>query len=318
MVETKIGRKLIKYWRVLLVAVMGTALMFFVAAQIDREIKHDYGREIFTTVQGFSARSELMANLLYSYRGLFYSQMEITPDEWLTFHQSFVDGTVGQLELEVNFSEYIRDEDIIDRNEYIDLSDKEEHFILKYQHEDVDPPKVDLSISEEKYPAIIGAIESASITATQPHELLTRDGIGLTIYVHIYLPGTSFDTVEDRWANTYGVVSILIPVRKLTEQVFDIDAIEGLKVTVTDVDSGIQIFTNVSPDVPNDFRAMSQVVQVNFGDRIWDIEFWGIKFDHSKPSQRTIIVGSIFLITFFIFKAYRRSNIVQDPLLAPR
>jgi hypothetical protein len=125
------------------------------------------------------------------------------------------------------------------------------------------------------------------------------------MYQALYTTGLPRVTPEELRAALDSFISLYIPVNRIVVELFHLDEAGDIKLSIVDKELGEVIYENTSQDR---FNLISKTVDIDFGGRIWEVEFQNyrthyFKFSHVFMLVFIIAVGVYLVADIYVLRA---------------
>jgi CHASE1-domain containing sensor protein len=295
------------------------ALAVFGAASliIEAETTESFDRDIYSVVKDVSNKSELFANILYAYRGLHAAKQPVTERDWQIYSKSINETARFSSDIFMSYIENIRDSEITDRSKYLELSNLDYHYIIKYSRNTA--IGFDLTSTENRLAAMLKARDTGLIQTSAPITAVDdEDEKAIVIYQALYTTGLPRVTPEELRAALDSFVSLYIPVNTIAKELFELDESSDIRLRILDIEADEIVYANSRVDR---FNIVSKTVNVDFGGRLWEVEFENyrthyFKFSHVFMLGFIGIVGIYLIADIYVLRAgikdYKKLMIPQQ------
>ncbi|WKZ29713.1 MAG: CHASE domain-containing protein [Candidatus Dojkabacteria bacterium] len=273
--------------------------------QVSREVEKDFDKELWSVVYDTSDRLELYSNIMYAFRGLFHSQVSITPQEWETFNQSFNTSERFGDTIEMGWTRYIKDSELTEeeRSQLKTVGNLDYHYIIQYHSGHAEGQSTvgnDLTTNPERLQALNTARDNGLIAAVPPLTIFGSNREGVILYLPVYHRGTFPTTPEERQENLFGFVSFVIPTEEFAETILNKNTVKDVRLKITDVETGRVVHDNTN-EVPKNVAIVSKTLELRFGQRKWALEFVGNRRSYLEPSSAVFLLSLLVSSLFVIF-----------------
>ena len=280
--------------------ITGAVVLVISTIKINDEIVFNFNKDVWHIVDDMETRIETYSDLLYSYRGLFYSQKEVTQDEWIIYNKSLIINERYGKTLEVMYIDAIRDKNLQKKEEIENLSNLDYHYIIKYFYGNSNLEQYvneDVSSNNLRLELLNKARDTGEVVSSPPLKLLYSEREAVIIYLPVYKAGKKFDTLEEKRTNLEGFVSIIIPVNEIEIKLLSKELINTLRVNIKDKETNSLIYANGNED---DNYTMTKIINFQFADRAWEMRFCTYTFTYLSPSQRILILVIFIFSLLFV------------------
>lgn len=293
-----------KLYLVLIYLILSITVLLSGAFLLQQEAYNSFDRAVYNMNLNMTERMEHFMDVLYTFRGFFYTQSEVSQTQWDIFNNSFNAGQRYDFQSELGFIQILNDSEIKDRNLYKSLSNRDEHFIVKYHSGHgvgESAVGIDISSEENRYQALSWARDNARVVSIPPLELFGRKNVtGIILFLPIYKPSEELETIEQRREHISGFISYIIPVSEFIGELVSPKSIDTLKFRITDVESNSIIYKNCE-SIENNFNVLTKKINLRFGNRDWIIEYFDVRSNYLHLSHVLLIfVGSVATFNAFI------------------
>jgi CHASE1-domain containing sensor protein len=270
---------------------LGIALLILAAASfiIEVETTESFDRGIYSIVKDVNNRAELFANILYAYRGLHAAKQPVTERDWDLYTRSINETARFSKDIFLTYIENIKDSEITDRSKYLELSDLEYHYIIKFSR--LTAVGYDLTSTERRLKAMLESRDTGLIKTSQPIDAVDTGEKAIVMYQALYKTGLPKTTTDELRAALNSFVSLYIPVNSIVEELFLLDESGDIKLSIADKETGEIIYENASQ---NRFNIISKTVDIDFGGRVWEVRFDNYRTHYFKISH-------VFMLGFIAF-----------------
>ncbi len=284
-------------------------LVILLVLQVNTEVEKKYINVLHAEFSKFDLKVEAQADILYSVRSFFIVNEGVNKEEWDFFlHSHNISHrypNVGDL----SYIEMIKSSNIVDKSAYKNLSNNEDHYVVKYSTLDESIIGTDVGSDQERYLTIKRAIEQNQIIITGPVTSFIDAPRKLILYLPIYENDFNDNgEIQYRTENVKGIVALSMYMDDFMAEIFDDYLLENFEIRVRNRDTNEEIYAN-SIDFTSAMRPLSEKVTVKVGGNFWEINVRINYFFFVDTSTKVVFVVIIFggiLINLSIYSMLRK------------
>lgn len=242
---------------------------------VKQDVDKDLNSQIEIHLSQLSERIEGYADTMYSFRGIFAINPDLSQEEWDLYISSFNLAERYPQNSALSYVEVLGSNEIIG-SDIKNISTNPEHYYVKYTSAANAPNIINIDLSNDlnRVKTIEAARDSGKIIVTPPITSVASDVKLVAFYMPIY--DYNFiekdATVEDRRQNIQGFMSLAIRLDTFVEDLFNISAFENFKLTVTDSESGVVVYDK-GLDLGSQLSIKEENLDLLIAQRLWNLEF---------------------------------------------
>lgn len=252
---------------------------------VEVETTDSFNRAVFSVAKDVSNRAELFANTLYAYRGLYAASEEVTHEEWDLYNSSINENERFGSNILLSYLEVLTTDELDENTDYQQLSDLDYHYIIKYSRNSAEG--LDLTSNIDRLEAMNKARDTGLIRATPPILALDTGEPAILLFQALYDISMPRSTLEERIAANNAFIAFYIPTNDIVSELFLLEDTEDIKLEISDIDSGRVIYSNGTPER---FNLVSKTIDIEIGDRLWEVKFENYRTNYFKFSHLMMLI----------------------------